>query len=76
MRAGKRSLMRAGERSLMRARPLKWSNGSDARDLNPTRLPSVLGEGSQGTSLDPDYHKSYVILSIATVKHQFGKWWI
>ncbi len=47
----------ASRQSLMRARPLKWSNGSGARDLNSTRLPSVLarfsfpGERSLGTRL-------------------------
>ncbi len=49
--------VRSGKRPLMRARPLKRSNGSGARDLNSTRLPSVLarfsfpGEGSLGTRL-------------------------
>ncbi len=50
--------VRSGERSLMRAGPLKRSNGSGTRDLNSTRLPSVLarfsfpGEGSLGTRLE------------------------
>ncbi len=58
-RSPERTLMR----SLMRAWPLKRSNGSGSRDLNSTRLPSVLarfsfpGEGSLGTRLPYLYQR-------------------